>query len=163
MHDRLSSRDEDGTTVGVRVNIHEADTPSPGPGLCSEDEVARLVHAFYARVRADALLGPVFAAHVHDWPAHLAQLVDFWSAMLRGTRRFHGTPVQRHNALPGLDAAMFERWLALFRLTTAETGNPAMRALADDMAARVAVTLRARYREASGSQDDGSCLPVGVT
>ena len=129
------------------MNIHDSNGPSPGPGLCSEDEVARLVHAFYARVRGDARLGPVFEAHVDDWPAHLAQLVDFWSAMLRGTRRFHGAPVQRHNALPGLDAGMFERWLALFRQTTAELGNPAMQALADDMAERVAATLQARYRE----------------
>ena len=92
----------------------------------------------------------MFAAHVDDWPAHLAQLVDFWSAMLRGTRRFHGAPVQRHNALPGLDAAMFERWLALFQQTTAGIGNPAMQALADDMAARVAATLQARYRDGQG-------------
>ena len=129
---------------------HQGSAPTPGPGLCTEDEVARLVHAFYARVRADALLGPVFAAHVDDWPAHLAQLVDFWSAMLRGTRRFRGAPVQRHNALPGLDAAMFARWLTLFRQTTAGIGNPAMQALADDMAARVAATLQARYRDGQG-------------
>lgn len=120
----------------------------PGPGLCSEEEVTRLVHAFYARVRADPLLGPVFEAHVDDWPAHLATLVDFWSAMLRGTRRFSGAPVQRHNALPGLDAAMFDRWLALFATTTAELGNPAMQQLADEMATRVAGTLLARYRAA---------------
>ena len=118
----------------------------PGPDLCSEEDVARLVHAFYARARRDERLGPVFEAHVDDWPAHLAHLVDFWSAMLRGTRRFSGAPVQRHNALPGLDAAMFERWLALFRQTTAELGQPAMQALADDMAERVADNLLARYR-----------------
>lgn len=116
--------------------------------MCTEDEVARLVHAFYARVRADALLGPVFAAHVEDWPAHLAQLVDFWSAMLRGTRRFHGAPVQRHNALPGLAPAMFERWLALFATTTAELGNAAMRRVAEEMAACLAANLQVRYREA---------------
>ncbi len=122
--------------------------PAPGPGLCSEEEVTRLVHAFYARVRADPRLGPVFEAHVDDWPAHLATLVDFWSAMLRGTRRFSGAPVQRHNALPGLDAAMFERWLTLFAATTAELGNPPMQQLADEMATRVAGTLLARYRAA---------------
>lgn len=104
--------------------------------------------AFYARVRADARLGPVFAEAVHDWPAHLATLVDFWSAMLRGTRRFSGAPVQRHNALPGLDAAMFERWLALFRQTTAELGNRDMQQLADAMAGQVAANLLARYRGA---------------
>lgn len=122
--------------------------PRPGPALCSEAEIERLVDAFYARVRADARLGPVFAEAVHDWPAHLATLVDFWSAMLRGTRRFSGAPVQRHNALPGLDAAMFERWLALFRQTTAELGNRDMQQLADAMAGQVAANLLARYRGA---------------
>lgn len=120
----------------------------PGPDLCTEEEVTRLVYAFYDRVRADPVLGPVFAAHVDDWPAHLAQLADFWSAMLRGTRRFRGAPVQRHNALPGLDEAMFERWLDLFRQTTSELGNPGMRQLADAMARQVAGNLLERYRQA---------------
>lgn len=120
--------------------------PMPGPDLCTEEDVVRLVHAFYARVREDGRLGPVFEANVDDWPQHLAHLVDFWSAMLRGTRRFSGAPVQRHNALPGLDAAMFDRWLMLFRRTTAELGHPAMQALADDMAERVAGNLLARYQ-----------------
>ena len=119
--------------------------PMPGPSLCSEDEVTLLVHRFYARVREDELLSPVFARHVDDWPAHLSQLVDFWSAMLRGTRRFSGAPVQRHNALPGLDAAMFARWLALFRQTTGELENTGMAHVAMGMAERVAATLQARY------------------
>ena len=122
------------------------DEPVPGPALCDEQEVTRLVHVFYARVRDDALLGPVFEQHVADWPAHLATLVDFWSALLRGTRRFSGAPVQRHNALPGLDEAMFERWLSLFRRTTAELGNPGMQQVANDSADRIASTLLARYR-----------------
>ena len=130
---------------GDAKHVPDRGEPLPGPTLCSEEEVILLVHRFYARVRADALLAPVFARHVDDWPAHLSQLVDFWSAMLRGTRRFSGAPVQRHNALPGLDAAMFERWLVLFRQTAAELGNPDMQQLAVDMAERVAVTLRARY------------------
>src|SRR5690606_12563079 len=53
--------------------------------LCSEEEVARLVHAFYARVRQDAALGPIFDAKVDDWDQHLAKLVDFWSSILRRT------------------------------------------------------------------------------
>jgi hemoglobin len=135
------------------MSTFEPPSPLPGPDLCTEEQVTRMVHAFYARVRADPLLGPVFAAHVDDWPVHLAHLVDFWSAMLRGTRRFSGAPVQRHNALPGLDAAMFERWLALFAATTAELGNRAMQRLADEMAQRVAANLQARYRPQRGTAD----------
>lgn len=125
--------------------LPQDDEPRPGSGLCSEQEVERLVHAFYDAVRADPVLGPVFEAHVQDWPGHLAHLVDFWSAMLRGTRRFSGAPVQRHNALPGLDEAMFARWLMLFRRTTAGLGNAPMQRLADASAERVAQNLLARY------------------
>ena len=114
--------------------------------LCSETEVSELVRGFYARVREDALLGPVFAARVDDWEAHLLQLIDFWSAMLRGTRRFNGAPMPKHMAMSELSAALFERWLQLFRATTAELGNVPMQRLADDIAARIADTFWRRFR-----------------
>lgn len=120
--------------------------PQPATGLCSEQEVTALVHRFYARVREDELLGPVFGARVHDWDAHLAQLVDFWSAMLRGTRRFRGAPMPKHMAMDELNADLFERWLQLFRQTTAELGNAPMQRLADDVAARIADTFWRRFQ-----------------
>jgi hemoglobin len=120
--------------------------PAPSPALCSEQDVTRLVHDFDARVREEPRLGPVFAARIHDWDAHLAQLVDFWSAMLRGTRRFSGAPMPKHMAMDELDRDLFDRWLALFRLTTAESGNPAMQRLADDVAERIADTFWRRFQ-----------------
>jgi len=39
----------------------------PLPQLCTEAEVAELVATFYAKVRDDAILGPVFERHVADW------------------------------------------------------------------------------------------------
>lgn len=120
--------------------------PTPALALCSEDQVTRLVHDFYARVRDEPRLAPVFAARVDDWDAHLAQLVDFWSAMLRGTRRFSGAPMPKHMAMDELDRDLFDRWLALFRQTTAECGNPPMQRLADDVAARIADTFWRRFQ-----------------
>lgn len=116
------------------------------PDICTEDEVTRLVHTFYARVRRDDVLGPIFEAHVDDWPHHLAKLVDFWSAILRGTGRYRGTPMPKHAALPGLEPAMFQRWLALFTQTTGEIGNAAMKARADAMAGRIAQSLWYGYQ-----------------
>lgn len=89
------------------------------PDLCTEEDITQLVHQFYAEVRRDAELGPIFNTHVDDWDVHLAKLVDFWSSILRGTGRFRGTPMPRHVALPGLHAGLFERWLRLFRATAA--------------------------------------------
>lgn len=118
------------------------------PDLCTEEEVTRLVHDFYAKVRNDDRLGPIFAAHVHDWDHHLGKMVDFWSSTLRGTARYRGTPMPKHAALPGLEPGLFRHWLGLFRETTAELGNPAMKARADELAERIAESLWMGYQMA---------------
>lgn len=126
----------------------EDDDPTPRPSLrlCSEEEVVRLVADFYDRVRADVVLGPVFEAQVQDWTWHKAHLVAFWSALLRGTRRFHGAPVSRHLEMPGLSAELFERWLWLFQRTTAECGNASMQAVADEAARDIGNIFWLRYQ-----------------
>ncbi|MCM5571421.1 group III truncated hemoglobin [Burkholderiaceae bacterium FT117] len=111
------------------------------PDLCTEDEIRWLVHAFYAKVREDERLGPIFAARVVDWDHHLGKMVDFWSSTLRGTARYRGTPMPKHAALPDLEPALFHRWLALFRETTAELENAAMRERANELAQRIAESL----------------------
>jgi hemoglobin len=118
----------------------------PSPELCTEEEVTRLVHGFYANVRRDAVLGPVFDEHVRDWDRHLPTMVDFWSGALRGTARFRGTPMPKHAALPGLSIELFQRWLALFEKTTATLGNPAMAARANELAGRIAESLWYGYQ-----------------
>ena len=51
-----------------------------------KESITELVHAFYADVRKDDLLGPVFDKALHgQWDAHLHRLVDFWSTVLLGT------------------------------------------------------------------------------
>lgn len=84
-----------------------------------EAGVVRVVNAFYDKVRADPLLGPVFAAAIPEghWPQHLGAMYDFWSAMMLGTRRYAGRPLPKHLALPGLEEAHFTRWLELFHKT----------------------------------------------
>ena len=118
----------------------------PSPDLCTEDEVHQLVHAFYARVRDDERLGPIFERHVHDWDTHLAKMVDFWSGALRGTARFRGTPMPKHVALPGLSADLFRQWLTLFRETTGTLPNAAMGERANDLAERIAESLWYGYQ-----------------
>lgn len=110
----------------------------------------RLVHGFYALVREDPVLGPIFDAHVRDWTPHLAKMVDFWSGALRGTARFRGTPMPKHVALPGLSAELFGRWLTLFRQTTAGLDNPAMENRANDLAHRIAESLWYGYQMSHG-------------
>ncbi len=126
--------------------MNDSPLPQPALTLCSEDEIDRLVRRFYGRVRQDGLLGPVFEAHVHDWEEHMQHLVDFWSALLRGTRRFRGAPMQKHMVIDELREELFERWLVLFRQTTAELGNTPMQRLADDAAERIAENFWRRFQ-----------------
>lgn len=118
----------------------------PTPDLCTEEEVHQLVHGFYDAVRRDPVLGPIFDRHIHGWDRHLATMVDFWSGALRGTARFRGAPMPKHAALPGLDASLFHRWLALFGDATAKIGNAAMAERANDLAARIADSLWYGYQ-----------------
>jgi len=118
----------------------------PTPDACTEDEVRNLVYSFYAKVRCDEVLGPIFNAHITDWDRHLGKMVDFWSAILRGTARYHGTPMPKHAVLPDLSAELFQRWLGLFRATTVSLANPAMRLRAEEMAQRIAQSLWFGYQ-----------------
>jgi len=116
------------------------------PSLCTEDEVVEMVHRFYARIRRDEVLGPIFNGHIDDWDAHLATLVDFWSSILRRTARFSGTPMPKHTALPDLNAELFQRWLRIFRESNAELSNQAMVEQANATAQRIAQSLWLGYQ-----------------
>lgn len=132
---------------------------TPEAPLCSEEEITQLVHAFYARVRQDEQLGPIFNAHVDDWDHHLAKLVDFWSSILLRTGRYSGTPMPKHAALPGLNADLFHRWLALFRQTASEQPNRAMAERACTMAERIAQSLWMGYQMVRCPDTIASPLP----
>ena len=84
-----------------------------------EAMIERLVRGFYAKVREDAVLGPVFEARIKDWEPHLAQMCAFWSSVALMTGRYHGTPMAKHLPLP-VDGGHFDRWLALFEQTACE-------------------------------------------
>ena len=84
-----------------------------------EAMIERLVRGFYAKVREDAVLGPVFESRIKDWEPHLVQMCAFWSSVALMTGRYHGTPMAKHLPLP-VDGGHFDRWLALFEETARE-------------------------------------------
>ena len=84
-----------------------------------EAMIERLVRGFYARVRADAVLGPIFESKIADWEPHLDRMRAFWSSVALMTGVYHGQPMQKHLPLP-IDARHFDRWLALFEETARE-------------------------------------------
>lgn len=114
--------------------------------LCTEQEIVTLVHRFYDRIRTDDQLGPIFNAHIDDWPAHLGTMVNFWSSLLRGSASFSGRPMPKHAVLPDLTAALFQHWLTLFDQTSEELDNREMAAQARDFARRIARQLWMGYQ-----------------
>ena len=107
-----------------------------------ETLVSELVERFYSRVRADSLLGPIFAAHVADWPAHLAKMKDFWSSIAIESGRFRGDPMRKHIAIGSLEGRHFDHWLALFYQTLEDvTPSEEVRAFFRERAERIASSL----------------------
>jgi len=113
----------------------------PSPELCTEAEVAELVTTFYANVRGDAILGPIFECHVADWTLHMPKMIAFWSAALRGSKNYRGNPMVVHRALPGLTHSMFERWLDRFHESASVLPNRAMAERAVALSQRIAQSL----------------------
>jgi hemoglobin len=115
--------------MGLEQGIHR---PRVGPGAAvgiTEAMIHELVHAFYARVRRDPALGPVFNRFVKEWDDHLAKLCDFWSSVMLMTGRFKGAPMAVHAQIPDIRPTHFARWLHLFRQTADEVCPPEAAAL----------------------------------
>src|SRR5690606_2070501 len=88
-----------------------------------EAMIDALVEGFYARVRDDALIGPIFAERIADWGPHLAQMKLFWSSVALSTGVYQGRPMPKHLPLP-VDARHFDRWLELFEATARDLCPP---------------------------------------
>lgn len=108
----------------------------------SEAQISALVDTFYAKVRRDPEIGPIFNAVVDDWPHHLALLKDFWSSVLLATGRYKGNPMMRHLQL-GLDPEHFTRWLALFEETVRDIFAPDSAAFIVERAQSIGASLQA--------------------
>jgi hemoglobin len=115
----------------------------------TETMIERLVHGFYAKVRADEMLAPVFDARIRDWGPHLSQMCAFWSSVALMSGRYHGAPMPKHLPLP-IDAAHFDRWLALFEETAAEICPSEAAAHFIERARRIAASLELGVAGANG-------------
>jgi hemoglobin len=110
----------------------------------TEESITLLVDAFYARVRRDLRLGPVFEAAIveADWPAHLATMQRFWSSVMLTSGRYSGNPVAVHRVVQGMDRALFPRWLALFEATARDLFAADLAAAFARKAQRIATSLQ---------------------
>ena len=119
----------------------------------SEPQISTLVDTFYAKVRQDPEIGPIFNAAIDDWPAHLALLKNFWSTVLLTTGRYKGDPMMTHLSLP-IEEKHFARWLQLFEQTATEILPPPIAANIVNKAHRIAGNFKlgiAFHRQSSSS------------
>ena len=117
----------------------------------SEQDLAKLIPEFYARVRADPVLGPVFNRAIADWDEHLEKLQAFWSSIMLTSGRYKGHPLAEHIKLgDAIERDMFQRWLALWRETTAELLAPDAAAAIQLKAERMAERLTMGIEMARG-------------
>nr|WP_232328570.1 MULTISPECIES: group III truncated hemoglobin [Sphingomonas] len=109
----------------------------------TEESLAELIPAFYARVRQDALIGPLFNEAIHDWPEHLGKLTAFWSSVMLTSGRYKGSPMVAHlRHIESIKPAMFQRWLEIWAETTAELMPPEAAAALQAKAARIGESLQ---------------------
>lgn len=120
-----------------RARFAEAVTRETG---VDEAMIERLIPSFYADVRADPLLAPIFAAAITDWAPHLDQMCAFWSSVMQMSGRYHGAPMEKHLPLP-IAAEHFDRWLALFRIAARRECPPAAAEAFIDRAERIGESL----------------------
>ncbi len=108
----------------------------------TDAQLAELVARFYETVRQDPLIGSLFESAITDWPEHLGKLTAFWSSVMLGSGRYHGSPMLAHlRHSDKITPEMFTRWLALWGETVASLFPPEVAAKFQDKAARIADSL----------------------
>lgn len=102
--------------------VHSA-ADAPREPVLDRAALGRLVTDFYADVRQDPLLKPVFEPVVGDhWSPHLQRMTDFWSTAMLGSKSFRGNVYAKHVALTHTTAVgpeHFLRWITLWHRHTA--------------------------------------------
>ncbi|HEY5329955.1 MAG TPA: group III truncated hemoglobin [Acidobacteriaceae bacterium] len=120
--------------------------------LPTEAQISTLVDRFYAKVREDDEIGPVFEDAVHNWDAHLKLLKEFWSTVLLASAQYKGNPLLAHFKLP-IEEHYFDRWLNLFAETADEVMTPPQAAFILRKAHQIAGNMKRvlAYREPSAT------------
>ncbi|MEC7764626.1 MAG: group III truncated hemoglobin [Pseudomonadota bacterium] len=96
--------------------------PNTQPPVVTAEDIDRLIPAFYARLRAHEVLGPIFARAITpeygpEWQAHEEKVAGFWRAALQIDRSFRGSPMQAHVTNGEVRPEHFPLWLDTFHAT----------------------------------------------
>jgi hemoglobin len=109
----------------------------------TETSIPKMVDRFYARIREDAVLSPIFESRLAGkWDEHLPRMYAFWTKVLLGTGEFESNVFGKHMALTGIGKEHFVRWLALFRMTAIEVFGIEEAEIPIQVAERIASSLQ---------------------
>ena len=117
------------------------------------DQIDRVVTVFYAAVRRHEVLGPVFANHVADWPAHEAKIAAFWRNAILYERSYDGNPMRVHRQAGDVRPDHFPVWLALFDETLRRTLPLETARAWSALAHRIGQGLRMGVQDVRASQE----------
>jgi hemoglobin len=124
-----------------------ASTSASGhPALPTEAQIEDLVATFYARIRKDPELGPIFARVIgEDWTPHLKTMCNFWSSVMLTTGRYKGRPIPAHIKINEIEPQHFAHWLALFTATARELFAPPLAEAFIEKAYRIAESFKLAF------------------
>lgn len=108
----------------------------------SSDQIDHIVKIFYAAIRQDDLLGPVFANHISDWPKHEEKISRFWRNVILFERNYNGNPMRAHMQAGDVKPEHFLPWLSLFDETLNRVLSQDTAAAWSELAHRIGAGLR---------------------
>jgi len=111
-------------------------------------DIEQLINTFYAKVRADELIGFIFndVAKV-DWHKHLPVMYDFWENIIFLSNKYTGNPMSVHMTLSEkvpFTKEHFERWMQLFAGTVDELFEGKKANIAKEKAAGIAAIMETK-------------------
>ena len=87
----------------------DQDSPSLFDRIGGREGIFTLLRHFYADVRQQQVIGPVFNERIKDWPAHLTKIGEFWVRVTGGPSSYSGQigPDARKTSQPGSRSSPF--------------------------------------------------------
>lgn len=112
----------------------------------TKKDIELLVNAFYEKVKADSLIGPIFTQVFKvNREKHLQVMYDFWENALFYSGTYSGNPMALHKRLHqifDLREEHFQRWSKLFTGTVDELFEGEKAALAKQRAISISTVLK---------------------
>lgn len=123
--------------------------------ISNREDINKLVTTFYAKVREDALLGPIFNETISNWDEHFVHLTNFWESNLFFRKTYSGNPVEKHiavdrNAAEPISALHFGVWINIWYKTVDELFEGDMAQIAKNRARNMGTFLHLKIFEARG-------------